>query len=99
MYKFHEPLTSPKDLFTDLLHWFKTHFTRKFTVLFHILGGLLLALYNYYCPGAFPAVLFVAFGVFEFWSARKGDEGFLDFWDMLFGAILGVGIALLIEVT
>lgn len=90
-----EPLTSPKDFFTDLVKWTKTHFTRKFTVPFHIIGGILLVLYNYYCPGAFPAVLFIAFGVFEFWSARKGDEGFLDFWDMLFGAFLGVIIVLI----
>ena len=95
----HEPLKSPKDFITDLVHWSKIHFTRKFTVPFHIIGGLLLAIYNYYCPGAFPALLFIAFGVFEFWSARKGDEGFLDFWDMLFGAFIGLGIALLIVVT
>ena len=79
----------------DLFDWIKEHFGRKFTVLWHILGGVICALLIPRYP-QFAITLFVAFGVFEYWQGKKeGDTGYLDFWDMLFGAFLG-GVILLI---
>ena len=79
----------------DLFNWAKGHFGRKFTVPAHVCGGVICALLTPRYP-QFAITLFVAFGVFEYWQGKKeGDTGYLDFWDMLFGAFLG-GVILLI---
>lgn len=81
----------------ELITWIKQHFTRKFTVPFHILAGLICAfLYPFY-PG-FSITLFVAFGLFELWQeSSEYDEGYLDFWDYLFGAFIGAVILILVR--
>lgn len=79
----------------EFFAWVKNHFTRKFTVPFHIAGGLIVAfLYPLY-PGL-AAMCFVSFGIFEFWQAvKEEDTGWLDFWDAVFGLFLGAVILLL----
>ena len=79
----------------ELMKWFSQHLLRKPTTLVHIAGGVICALLIPRYP-QFAITLFVAFGVFEYWQGKKeGDTGYLDFWDMLFGAFLG-GVILLI---
>ena len=76
----------------ELLVRIKVHFTRKFTVPFHIAGGMLCVfLYPFY-PGL-AITLVIAFGLFELWqAAREGDEIALEIWDIV-GHYLGTGIA------
>ena len=50
----------------DLWNWAKDHFTRKFTIPFHVAGGVICALLIPRYP-QFAITLFVAFGVFEYW--------------------------------
>jgi len=79
----------------DLITWAKKHFTRKFTVPWHIVGGLICALL-YARYAGLSIVLFIAFGLFELWQEdTEDDTGFLDFWDFLFGAFIGAIILLI----
>jgi len=81
----------------DLIEWCKTYFTRKFTVPFHILGGLICVFLYHYYPGL-AVTLFVSFGILEWWQAEKdGDRGHSDFADALIGAFIGAVILLLIR--
>jgi hypothetical protein len=95
-------------MLNDLWKWAGEHFTRKFTVPWHISGGLICALlYPHY--SGLSITLFIAFGLFELWQSivnfilymhwniswnRKDDEGYLDFWDFILGAFIGAIILL-----
>ena len=85
-----------KSWFTKTVKWIKNHFTRKFTVPFHICGGAICAgLIVIYPP--LGITLFASFGLFEFWQGiAEEDCGHLDFWDFMFGAFI-VGTILVIK--
>lgn len=73
----------------ETITWVKEHFGRKFTVPFHIIGGLLCVALIPIFP-ALGIVLLISFGLFEWWQdIVEGDLGHLDFWDFMFGAFVG----------
>lgn len=80
------------ETFRCLWKWLIAHLTRKPTVLFHIIAGLLSSLLSPWFP--LPATTgFILFGVFEWWQAEvEGDMGHLDFWDGLLGYFIGLGV-------
>jgi len=83
----------------DLINWAKEYFTRKFTVPFHIAGGMICAFLYHYYPGL-AITLFVSFGILEWWQAEKeGDKGHSDFCDALIGAFIGASILLIINIA
>lgn len=72
----------------ETMSWAKKHFTRKFTVPFHVAGGVICVI----AVPVFPTLgitLLIIFGLFEWWQAEvEGDCGHLDFWDAVFGAFV-----------
>ena len=96
------------DNIKQAIDWFIKNLTRKPTVIFHILGGVVCALLFKDYP-AFAGILFVGFGLFELWQSivnfilyarrnarynKKDDEGYQDFWEFVFGAFIGAIILL-----
>ena len=95
----------------ELISIAKELLTRKPTVPVHIGAGIIDALLFISHPN-FAIALFLGFGLFELWQsimtfislARKkitynprDDEGYLDFWDFLFGAFIGAIILLILN--
>jgi len=76
--------------------WLKQHLTRKFTVIWHILGGVFCALLWYFHPGL-SLLIFISFGLFEWWQCEaEGDMGYNDFWDAVFGLFIGAIILVIL---
>ncbi len=83
----------------DAREWVKEHFTRKWTVWIHVLAGMFCGVLYHWYPGL-AALLFVAFGGFEFWQDKvEANKGHLDFWDAMFGLFLGAVPLLVLRLT
>lgn len=91
----------------DLWDWMKSHFTRKFTVPFHLMVGAACAVamvvpirilpgsqgIGYQVAGV---IAFLGFLIFEHWQAQaENDHGHLDYYDCLFAFIAALVILLI----
>lgn len=57
----------------------------KITVAVHIIAGLFCGVLYHWYPGL-AVLLFVGFGLFEYWEAKQiGDRGYKDFHEGLVG--------------
>ena len=70
---------------------------RKYTTIFHILAGLLIAALIPYYPVA-AVILIASMGFLEYWQEQKiGDTGVTDFWEIVTATFVGTGIILILK--
>jgi len=65
----------------------------------HVIGGIIAALVSPWYPIPSVAAL-AAFGIFEYWQGRRThNHGYHDFWGMILGYFIGLGIVLVLKLT
>ena len=106
--------TPMKNWIKDAIEWIKDRLSVKFTVPIHILLGMLCAFLFPYYP-SLSILIVVIFLIFELWQSimsfisgmkrksyaylPKGDEGYLDFLDLIVGLSTGSFILLLVSIA